>query len=93
MRSGRNGAQQVKFLSICNLPRLGLRLLRRPSFWEHSLLTGVFLASEWSTGMPDRVSQAVKKPKPSWLAMSSLGRGTAKKRRMTCWPFSTMIGL
>src|SRR3954463_13721978 len=25
--------------------------------------------------------------------MSSLGRGTAKRRSMTCWPFSTMNGL
>lgn len=61
MRSGRNGAKQVKFSKYMQPPQTRPPPFRRPSFWEHTVLTGVFLASEWSTGMPDRVTQAVKK--------------------------------
>jgi hypothetical protein len=60
MRSGRNGAQQVKFSKHMQPPQTRPLLSRRPSFWEHAVLTGVFLASEWSIGMPDRVTRAVE---------------------------------
>lgn|SRR4051812_25008942 len=61
MRSGRNGAQQVKFSKhMLQPPQTRPPSSGRPSFWEHSRLTGVFLASECSTGMPDRVTRAVK---------------------------------